>query len=1185
MPDSLSPSLVVRLFGSFQVSVRGQLLPPLRSRKGYRLLALLVLRGGAEVERSWLAGTLWNEGSEASALSALRNSLTDLRRALGPEASKLLTATHRTLRLDLRGAEVDVLEFDAAVARGDSTSLRHAVELHRAPLLEGWVEAWAFQEQQVRQEQYLAALQTLATQAMDESNPAAAIRYLRLAIRAESTRESLYRALMQALGAQGDYAAVTQCYRDLRLWLQQEFRTEPAAETRALYEQLLKAARRPTAPRPLIPAPAGQLPVAAGLPTTVLFLDFNSEPHDAEQPGPEQEHLLLGYGTGLRAIIEAAGGQLQKTGGGGVYASFAEAADAVVAALHVQEFLHTSPLGDDGPVSFRMVLHTDRAAEQEASARGMEGDFLPQLATMSQPGQILLTAATAERVRDLLPAGASLHALGQHPLHDPERPEPLFLLVPSEPPVHALAPQPRSASLHQLPTPVTSFVGREREVEAVGRLLTATRLLTLTGPGGVGKTRLALEVAARVAGDFPAGVAFVSLVPLTDPELVWPTVAQRLGLQGGAGRPVMERLKEHLQRQQRLLLLDSFEQVAAAAPGIAELLAGCPGLKVMVTSQAVLHLLGEHEYAVPPLQVPEMHPPRPVEEFLQFPAVRLFLQRARSVKPDFALTGDNAPLIAAICRRLDGLPLAIELAAARTKLLPPPALLARLENRLQLLTGGARDLPARQQTLRGAIAWSYDLLEEADMALFRRLSVFVGGCSLEAAEAIGHGMGDRNGDVLDRIAALMDQSLLRQEETPAGEPRLSMLETIREYGQERLEASGEAERVRQQHGEFFLARCEAITQEDWLVSEQDNLRAALGFFIASGQVEPAVRVEMALFQFWLRCGFWTEGRERLTELLSRPETQAHPRPRALLLRHQGRLAWLQGDYPTARAALEESIALLRQQQRSEGLPASLNALGEVARTQGDYPTAQALFEESLAILSREDEPGNMAHVFVALGEVVYEQGDPGAPMLFAKSLTLFREVGDPHGIAVALSCLCDVALTEGDPERARSLHEESLLLRRELGLKGEIARTVSSLGRVATYRGDYAQAHGCYTESLRLVRELGNRPAMATCLEGLACLAATVDQGAQNPGAASEAGQAAQLFGAAQALREAIGAPLPPVHRAEHERNVAAVRGMLGEAAFAAAWAEGRDQMQAKLKDGDCWLPQLAAGEGFGPSP
>jgi predicted ATPase/DNA-binding SARP family transcriptional activator len=798
MPGASAPSLAIRLFGPFEVCVNGAPLPRLRSRKGQWLLALLALRHGREVERGWLAGVLWPESTGAQAFHSLRMTLTDLRRALGAEARRLQSPTPHSLCLDLAGADVDLLAFDTAIERGDMPSLERAIALYSGPLLEGCVEEWAFQERQVREQAYLAALETLAAQATQCGDPGAAERQLRLAVAADPLRESAQRALMQALAAGGNYAAALLAYRELRLRLHRTANVEPDPETQALFRQI------------------------------------------------------------------------------------------------------------------------------RTEARGRAG-------------------TSAARWLRIPPTAAVVQ--------------------------------------HNLPVQRTPLLGREREVAAVCHLLLREEvgLVTLIGPAGIGKTRLGQQIATELLDDFPDGVFFVDLAPIRDPALVAAAIAQVLGVREAQGLPLIESLKAYLRPRQLLLLLDNFEQVLPAASTVAELLAAAPHMKGLVTSRVVLRLRGEQEFPVPPL-APDA-------------AVELFVQRARAARPDFAVTDEYAPLLAAICQRLDGLPLAIELAAVRIKLFSPAALLSRLERRLPLLTGGARDLPARQQTLRDAIAWSYDLLEEAEKTLFQRLSVFVGGCVLGAAEVICHpktgALPPLTIDLLDGVASLVDQSLLWRKEQPDGEPRFVMLETVREFALECLAASGEEPALRRRHAHCYLslaekadARLTGPEQAVWLdrlERELDNLRAGLEWFTHAGEAEKALRLGAALWRFWAVRGYLSEGRERLAGLLAwsgrvppqapslRPGTRAaggYPRSgwrfpplpgpvqtavRLKALYAAGVLADAQGDYTAARSLFEEHLGIQRESGDVEAIATALCSLGNIANAQGDQAAARSLFEEALAL--------------------------------------------------------------------------------------------------------------------------------------------------------------------------------------------------------------------------------------------
>ncbi len=766
---------------------------------------------------------------------------------------------------------------------------------------------------------------------------------------------------------------------------------------------------------------------------------------------------------------------------------------------------------------------------------------------------------------------------------------------------------------NNLPAQTTPLIGRKQEVAAVYALLRRpeVRLVTLTGTGGVGKTRLGLKVAADLLDAFVDGVYFIPLAPLSDPDLVLPTIAQVLGILETGERSLLNLLQTSLQNKRLLLLLDNFEQVAAAAPGLADLLAACPQLKVLVTSRAVLHIRGEHEFPVQPLAIPDLTHLPGSEALSQYAAVALFLQRALAARPDFQLTSANIRTIAEICVRLDGLPLAIELAAARIKLLPPQALLARLEHGLQVLTSGARDAPLRQQTLRNTLAWSYELLDAEEQRLLRRLCVFVGGCTLEAVEGLSTVLGDPSVEVLDGVASLIDKSLLRQVDQEGEEPRLLMLETIREYGLEVLASSGEMKSTRRVHATYYLALAEQAELElggpqqgAWLgrlERDYDNLRAALQWSLeqaedveakqsTAAEREIALRLAAALWAFWWVRGHWSEGRTFLeralatrggiesssivakalyaaahlafvqsdyerTETLSKESLALYRQlgdqlgiARSLSL--LGSVAWVRNDTATARSRTEEALALFRELDDKEDVAGSLFFLALVASSQGEYTRASALFEESLALRRQLGNKLSIAYSLSQVAQTLFvSQADQAriSPLL-EECLALSREMGFKEGIAAATCLFGQLALGKGNLATAHSQVEESVALYKEMGHRHGTAESLAVLGKVVAAEGDYASARRLYEESLALSGELDEKWVVAASLLGLGEVVATQRQLAW----------AVQLWGAADALRGTIGVPIPPVELADYERSLSAARVHLGERAFNAAWAQGR---------------------------
>ncbi|MDQ3874764.1 MAG: NB-ARC domain-containing protein [Actinomycetota bacterium] len=893
---------------------------------------------------------------------------------------------------------------------------------------------------------------------------------------------------------------------------------------------------------------------------TLLFTDIEGSTRLLEQLGSEYEQALAEHRRLIRAAVSQHEGVEVDTQGDAFLCAFSRASDAVRAAANAQRALASTP------VRVRMGVHTGEPARAEEGYVGVDLHRGARVMAAGHGGQVLLSQATRDLLREEELDGIGLRDLGEHRLKDLSQPQRLFQLLvaglPSEfPPPRTLENRPTN-----LPVQPTPLVGRDRELAEVASLLRRedVRLLTLTGPGGTGKTRLALQAAAELVEAYPDGVWFVNLAALTDHELVVPTIAQTLGLKEHPGESILDTVSAHVADKELLLLLDNFEQVAEAAPPLAQLLARAREPKLLVTSRAPLHLSAEREYAVRPLADEEAH--------------ALFAERAQAAKASFSLDG-NRPLVAEICRRLDNLPLAIELAAARIKLLPEKALLDRLDQRLRLLTGGARDLDERQRTLRAAIEWSHNLLSEEEQTLFRRLAIFSGGRTLEAIEVVSNSAGEL--DVLEGVASLVDKSLIRQEETEEGEPRFVMLETIHEYARERLEESGEADELGRRHAEYFLALAEEAEPEFLghnqsrrlreFDAELDNLRAALQWGLDAGEPELALRLATALSDYWDATGKSGEALRWVTIGLARaPAIGGELRARALLA--AGTAAVRMSDGDAGERFLEESVALFREFADPSGQARSLFRLARSLELRGELERADLLADEAIelaraagdhfALRSALNQKGTSA-----LERVDYEQ----ARALFEEAAAVGERVGDARNATIARINVAEAMLLAGDSQAAVSTLRELLPRVEELGDPYMNGYSLRLLGLALLRQGKPREAQAALQEAISLTVVLGERRSVTDCLLALGAVA----------GELSRPDQAARLWGAAEAALESASYTLYAVDRLSYERYLASTRAQLPEQAWKKAWAEGRRMSlnQAHVyADEQCMTPPDASG-------
>ena len=716
----------------------------------------------------------------------------------------------------------------------------------------------------------------------------------------------------------------------------------------------------------------------------------------------------------------------------------------------------------------------------------------------------------------------------------------------------------RSPGQIKLPSPLTPLIGRERELGAAKQLLLEgdTRLLTFTGPGGSGKTRLGVELGWSLVDHFPGGVFLVSLGTLTDPALVVPSIAQTVGVPEKKDQTLLQSLRDSLKERSVLLILDNYEHLLTEVAVVNELLVDCPKLRIVVTSRTSLRIRGEQEFPVLPLPLPDLRQLPSVEVLLQYAAVLLFVERARAIRPDFAVTGHNARSVAEICVMLDGLPLALELAAARIRILSPSEMLKRMEKRLQLLSSGAREAPVRQRTLRDTIQWSHDLLDEDEKKVFRRLSVIVGSFSLEIAESVCTVGQEAPGDVLERLNKLVEKNVIQSREVN-GEQRFAMLDTIREFALERLDASGESEETFERYATYLVSLLERAdaelkgpNQDYWLKRldpEYDGLRCALGWSIKNGKADLSLRLVSSLWRYWYPRGYWSEGRMWLTKALNAETGSKALRARAL--RSAGAFASVQGDFTIARSYLEESLKLAEEAGDKEGIALVLNSLGTDMISHNDF-SGDRLLERSLVMMQGTGNKWGAATVLNNLGFSAQARGENDkAIMLYEQSLQLFRELGDKQHVVYLQINLAANWRDKREYDKARTLLNETLPLSRQLDEKVCIAESLLYLASVDSRQRHFERVNEFLSESLTLADELGNKELIATCLDefaGLAC-------------AKNQPDRAARLFAASERLRALAKLEIPLGSKEKREQDLEITRSTLGEEKFGAESLRGRE--------------------------
>jgi len=885
---------------------------------------------------------------------------------------------------------------------------------------------------------------------------------------------------------------------------------------------------------------------------TLVFTDIEGSTRLLEALAEQYGKVLAEHRKLLRDAFSSSGGVEVDTQGDALFYAFSRAKDAVLAAAEAQRAIASHPWAQGVSVAVRMGIHTGEPALGDEGYVGADVHRAARICSAAHGGQVVVSEATSRLVGDGV-GGVELRDLGVHSLKDLSAPQHLYQLV-----IEGLRQDFPAIRTHEgrpnnLPRQLTPLLGREREIAQGCRLLEGdAALVSLTGPGGTGKTRLALALGQELLDSFPHGVFFVDLSATTDPSLVLSALAQTLSLRESGTKSLAETLSDHLATKQMLLILDNFEQVIEAAPEVSSLLALAPGVKVITTTRERLRLRGERELAVPPLELPDPEVSDP-EILATSPAVALFTERADAVTASFELTGDNAASVAEICRKLDGLPLALELAAARIRTMSPSSLLRRLDRSLEVLTGGPRDLAARQRTLRAAISWSYELLDEDESRLFSRLGVFAGGFIQEAAEAVCD-RGDLSLRIWDGLSSLVDKSLVRL--TDQNEEHFSMLETLRSFALEQLEESGEADEIHRVHAEFFRGLAQEAEphlvgkdQKEWLdrlEQEDDNLRSALEWSLHRAP-HLALELGAAQWRFWDTAGRLSEGRSNLDAALR----SGHGSPPELVAKGMygaGCLAEAQDDYEMASDLIDNALSLSRELGDHKSIAMCLDEQAWIALMQNAVAKAEALAEDAVSSARTVDDKRSLARALNTLGAVAVDAGDYArAQKLYQEALTLHASQGDAHGQIVMLMNIGELyLLTEQLPEAERTL-QQALDEARKLGATEQIIFTSANLGDVDLSKGDPAAAASRFVEAVTLAQRLASPYGVANSLEGLASVAVLRE----------DLVVAANLFGAAAQIRKQAGIPMATTDRRLHGTYIEQGRRQLGENTWENAFLTG----------------------------
>ena len=894
---------------------------------------------------------------------------------------------------------------------------------------------------------------------------------------------------------------------------------------------------------------------------TFLFSDVEASTKKWEENAEQMQLAFKRQEDLFRQVMSEYGGYVYKMIGDAFQVAFNTAPQALVAAISVQQKLQQEDWGDFGSIGVRIALHTGVVEERADDYVGPILNRVARLMSAGHGGQVLLSQVTFELVRDDLPDGVTLRDMGEHRLKDLTRPEHVYQLI--APGLESKFPPLKTLDVHpnNLPLQLTSFIGRERELIELKKKVEESRLVTLIGPGGTGKSRLALQVAADLTDRFSQGVWFVDLGALTEPNLVPQIVATVLSVREEAQRSLLNTMVDSIGDKEILMLLDNCEHLVQSCAHLADtLLRECHFLRILATSREPLRIGGEITNLIYPLKTPDPENLPGIESLSQYDAVRLFIERSEAVSPEFSIDNTNAPVVAQICYRLDGIPLAIELAAARISALSADIILDRLDDRFRLLSKGDRAVVPRHQTLEAVIDWSYDLLLDEEKSLFRRLGVFAGGWTLYAAESMCCVDGVDRWEVLELMTSLVDKSLVQVDKT-LDVTRYRMLETVRQYALQKIRSANEIEEIRERYIAYYLNLAEEGEKRSYwggdttlpkqLAQDLDNFRNALTwcFDDVANYGEMGLRLAGALWIVWWTFGYLNEGRDWLERATKDNKLSGAPRAKALT--NLGCIAWQQGDYQIADSYTAESIMIYRSQV-AEDIPGLANAIhirGHVLFDKKDYSQARIYFEESLEKFRLLEDQDNICLLVSDVGMVDYHEGDyQSAKMRFEECLMISRGRDDLTNIAVNLLRIGDIARLERDYENASELYEESLAILKEMELNIDLAGNLQKLGFIARFKGDFQRAASLFAESLLMQKSMGNKQGIIECLVGIGGLATVGHQPASG----------VRLFAAAEASLISIGAPLGPADVAELKRDLLIAQEKLSEDKFSNAWSIGK---------------------------